>query len=438
MVKKKKRHGVSLRQYRKVKDRWQWVQTAQKNGKPDPKYVHVEGKLVPSKGGGTFYIDYRDAAGVRHSRAVGTDPTEALDAWKLQMGIKRGDIEPDPEEEKSEKNKGKTIDQAIKDYLVEVEATKGKRTLTQYTRDLVWFRSICQKTYVSELDRSDAIALFAAGRKAVDEDTGKPLNQKTINRRVIIMLSGMRNQGAVIVMKKGDWPKTITKRVEIYQPEELPPFFAACTPKERLVFQVFLNTGFREGEVRFLTWPDLDPRTCQISVSAKPSRGFLPKSYEERSVRVPRKLVDELLAYRRTAKTLHLMFPTEAHPTRKKFEGGKPDGDLLSMCKNVAFRAGLNCGRCEGTHTVYVMRDRVNRKVKRPYTCGAGPYCSNWYLHKFRHTFATNMVHDGVDIRTLQVLLGHKNIATTQIYLQSLRLDKLADLVEGGTLAKLI
>ncbi len=60
---------------------------------------------------------------------------------------------------------------------------------------------------------------------------GKPLNQKTINRRVINVLHGMRSQGAVIQMKKGDWPRTIEKKVEAYQPEELSHLFCGLRPE---------------------------------------------------------------------------------------------------------------------------------------------------------------------------------------------------------------
>jgi len=59
-------------------------------------------------------------------------------------------------------------------------------------------------------------------------------------------------------------------------------------------------------------------------------------------------------------------------------------------------------------------------------------------LHKWRHTFATQILQSGIDIKTLQTLLGHKNIATTEMYLKSLRLDDLRQKVESSTLAAML
>jgi integrase/recombinase XerD len=102
---------------------------------------------------------------------------------------------------------------------------------------------------------------------------------------------------------------------------------------------------------------------------------------------------------------------------------GKPDSELDMVVKRVAERAGLNCGHCVTEHG--------NK-------CAKGPFCQNFFLHKFRHTFATNHLRDGVDIRTVQAWMGHLDIKSTMVYLKGIRSKDAAHKVNSGELAGLV
>jgi site-specific recombinase XerD len=70
--------------------------------------------------------------------------------------------------------------------------------------------------------------------------------------------------------------------------------------------------------------------------------------------------------------------------------------------------------------------------------CSDGPHCEKWTLHKWRYTFATNMLRFGLDIKSRQELLGHKNIATAEKYLRSLRLTSLRSKVEDSSIGAML
>ncbi|MCI9263108.1 MAG: tyrosine recombinase XerC [Oscillospiraceae bacterium] len=80
-------------------------------------------------------------------------------------------------------------------------------------------------------------------------------------------------------------------------------------------------------------------------------------------------------------------------------------------------------------------RTRISKaaveKLVKKYLTKAGLDSSQYSPHKLRHTAATLMLQNGVDVRTLQELLGHENLNTTQIYThvdnENLRLAAMAN-----------
>src|SRR5258707_593155 len=65
----------------------------------------------------------------------------------------------------------------------------------------------------------------------------------------------------------------------------------------------------------------------------------------------------------------------------------------------------------------------------------AKPHCTNFFLHKFRHTFATEHLRDGVDICTLQRWMGHRDIQSTMAYLRGLVTQQAVAKVSTGWLS---
>jgi hypothetical protein len=94
-----------------------------------------------------------------------------------------------------------------------------------------------------------------------------------------------------------------------------------------------------------------------------------------------------------------------------------------TIVKRVADWAKLNCGQCVTKHG--------NK-------CAQGPYCQHFFLHKFRHTFATEHLRHGVDIRTLQTWMGHRDIKSTMVYLKGVQSEDALAKVNAGALAGML
>jgi integrase len=174
-----------------------------------------------------------------------------------------------------------------------------------------------------------------------------------------------------------------------YTQGDLERLLSVCDDYYRLLFIFLTNTGFRMQEAMHLTWADVSFVDSVVSVTRKPGV-FEVKDYEERSVPLVPSLAIELLKWKERRQNNRLVFGTRTD---------RPNNHWLEYLKVFATKAGLNCGACAG----------CKKDV---------PECQKYRIHKFRATYATRLLRNGVDVRTVQKLLGHSSLDSTLRYLQ--------------------
>jgi integrase/recombinase XerC len=149
---------------------------------------------------------------------------------------------------------------------------------------------------------------------------------------------------------------------------------AADTPWNRCLVILLLTTGMRRSEAVDIALDDVDLENGQLLVHGKGSK--------ERTVPLTEEAVEATRHYLKHRKK------TTCHPLFVSQTGEAIQGRVVNqMLDRVLEKAGL-----------------VGR--------GITP-------HTLRHTFATHLIRNGTDIRTVQELLGHSDIQTTARYLHS-------------------
>ncbi len=348
------------------------------NGRVKPDTVLVNGKPERHPEG-AYYIEWH-GDGKRIRLSVGKDAADAS-AMRLrkETELNNGDATV-PE---IQQNGSRSVAGAVAEYLEETMLTKKPKTLAAYTTALSYFTESCHKLNVEDIDRKDLLKFCAFLR---DEKEQAP---RSVYNKFENVMSFLKAQGIRGLVGKNDWPRFTEEEPEIYEQQELDKLFAKCDAEERLWYEFFLMTGMREQEVMYTYWSDLNLAASTVRVSHKPDRGWTPKAYKEREIPVPAKLVRSLKAWKaKSDKSCSLVFPTA---------GCKPKLDFLDDLKAVAERAKLDK--------------------------------ENFWLHKFRATFATWSLWAGVDLRTVQQWLGHSDMESTMRYLKPSRSQHVRDKV---------
>jgi integrase len=183
-------------------------------------------------------------------------------------------------------------------------------------------------------------------------------------------------------------PKYEDKLPTIYTSDQTRGMLAAADPYMRICILLGLKCGLRDQELMHLEFRDLNWEGKTLRVQSKNEWGFLPKAWEQRDIPIPDDLLEELYQWQSAREGQAIVLGTKNR---------KPNTKLLRTLKRLVHRAGLNCGRCD--------------------SCLRLKECHEYTLHRFRRTYLTTLLRNGIDLRTVQAYAGHKDIASTMRYL---------------------
>ena len=399
---------AKILKYVKVGDTWRFANIVERMGKILRDHVLISGddQHHPE---GTYYLEWYEVDNRRRRKAVPNfaDVVEQARHKSIEVeAMRAGVIEVRPAPASAVPGRIR-VGTAIDNYLDFVKHQRAKRTyLTyRYTLDTL-LRESCTTPHVEDVSREDILKFMTDCYK-------RGLGGRTVYDKLVVVLQMFKRYGKAKLIEANDWPDYVEKIRPIYEPEEIQTLLGNADVDEAIFLKFLLGSGFRDREAQHVTWRDLDFHNSVVRVIEKPIWGFKPKNWEERAVPLPTALIDQLRTLRERRKGLpaQLVFPNTK---------GNPDSENDMIVKRVAERAKLNCGQCLTRHG--------NR-------CSEGPHCGHFFLHKFRHTFATEHLRHGVDIRTLQSWMGHRDIKSTMVYLKGVQSKDALAKVNAGALA---
>lgn len=275
------------------------------------------------------------------------------------------------------------------DYL-EIERNCSKLTIRDYRHYLKTFVDWLSPTdkSISDLDLSTVrkYRIYLANRA---DAKGLTLKRITQNYYIIALRSFLRflikNDHKTLEPSKIDLPKTESRSIKFLEKDHVDRLVTAVdTSKEeglrdRAILELLFSTGLRVSELVKLNHDQVNIERREFGVVGKGGRA--------RVVFISDRAAQSLKYYLNKRKDVF-------RPLFIRYSG-----------KMVSDNSG---------ESMRLTARSIERIVKKYVRLARIPVDAT--VHTLRHSFATDLLNNGADIRSVQEMLGHKNISTTQIY----------------------
>lgn len=271
---------------------------------------------------------------------------------------------------------------------VEIERGRSPKTVETYARVLRQFFAWGNIQMIDDITL-ETLRKYRIFLNRKTNTRGEELRKSTQNHHVIVLRVFLRylakNGYTSISPDMIETAKVPERQVEFLNREELERLFVACagmgenTLRNRAIIEVLFSTGLRVSELVGLNRESFSGATKELSVRGKGGK-VRPIFISDRA----REALDRYLAARK-----------DIDPAL-----------FIASKKGFAATSSLSDRRIS-TRTVERIVSQLATK--------AG-ILKSVHPHTLRHSFATDLLKNGADIRSVQALLGHASITTTQIY----------------------
>lgn len=292
----------------------------------------------------------------------------------------------------------------IDEYLqhLEIEKNCSKLTIRNYriylARFTSWLSSTLPGKSLKDLTLSDVrkYRVFLANWQ---DPKGLTLKRVTQNYYIIALRAFfkwlIKNDYQVLSPEKIELPKVESRSLKFLNREQIERFLVQpdiANPRglrDKAILELLFSTGLRVSELVSLNRSQVNLESREFGVIGKGGRArvvFL----SERAV----KWLDDCLRTRKDEwEPLFVRLP-------KAREKGV-EGEMKKFSKGESEKMRLSVRTIQRIVEKYIKKARLPIKITP---------------HGIRHSFATDLLSAGADIRAVQEMLGHKNISTTQIY----------------------
>lgn len=296
---------------------------------------------------------------------------------------------------KDSDNKDITLKRWISRYLshIEIERNYSKYTLRNYGYYLDFFRRWFGKNYEQEYIQrltEEMVRQYRLHLSRIEVEKGRYLSPTTQAYYVIALRAFLKflvKRGIkTLVPEKIDLPKTEARKIKFLTREQverllnMPSLSEIEGLRDKALLEMLFSTGLRVSEIAKLDRDKIDFKRREFGIIGKGRRTRVVFLTQRANLWIQRYLSGRDDHYK---------------PMWIRFSGKKADPSTASETMRLSVRG------------IQRIVEKYRRKAKLPIKVTP---------HILRHSYATTLLQGGADLRSVQEMLGHKNVVTTQIY----------------------